>query len=79
MYLSFYIQVHLFCSYVATPVGRMYKLRETPPTKPVPNETLEKAFKKFHKVLPRDYSKVVVSIFTFDIANCTWYKHVTWL
>ncbi|ESO00902.1 hypothetical protein HELRODRAFT_82517 [Helobdella robusta] len=38
--------------YVALPIGRQYKLRELCQKKPIPNEVLEKLFKKNKKVLP---------------------------
>jgi len=49
---------YLWESYIAVPIGRLYKLREILPTKPAHNDVLEIAFKKFKKVLPRDFSHV---------------------
>ena len=40
------------CRLIAVPIGRWYKIKETPPRKVEHNEVLEKAFKEYRKLLP---------------------------
>ena len=52
----------LFCyRYVAFPIGQHYNLNEKQPTKALPNEILEKAYKKYGKHPPA-YNTLVVSM-----------------
>lgn len=56
-----------FCfRYVALPLGRLQKFKETPLAKPPPNELLEKAFKVYHKVLP-GHKQILVSTSLFTL------------
>jgi len=43
------------------PIGRLYKLRESPPSPAVPNELLEAAFTRNSRRLP-SHTEIVVSI-----------------
>ncbi len=56
----------LYCRIVAVPIGRWFKLRETSPTRPVYNETLEAAFKKHKRILP-PHDDIVVTITFINI------------
>lgn len=58
LWIAFPMAVLVFCvrllweRFVALPLGRLQKFKETPLSKPPPNEVLEKAFKVHGKILP---------------------------
>ena len=52
--------------YVALPVGRYFKVRETPATRAVNNDVLEKVFRSNRKLLPNH--SVIVGIMHFFIS-----------
>jgi len=58
---------------VALPIGRYYKVRETPPSRAVSNELLETVFKRNGKILP-NHDEIVVS---FDLLSIISYNRLT--